>query len=125
MFISLSYVKDRIWQMAKAKYRGTKYENNWVYIITYYNHCNGKTLSMYCTPEENKSCRVLCKLDNKDKVLTVDENNKFHFYSVNALLGSHKVFSYSTKVMTNKRSYHLNEDTVFGSHDFNFYAEEV
>lgn len=118
----MSYIKDRLWQIAKAKYRGSKHINNWVYIVTYYNHIGGNILTMYCTPEENKPCRVLCKVDNKDKVLTIDEYNKYNFYTVEQLLDSPKLFSYSDSSMDTKITYYFRKDTVFGNKDFSYYV---
>lgn len=118
----MSYIKDILWQRAKAKYRGTEHDNDWVYIITYYNHIGGNILNMYCTPEEYKPCRVLCKLDNEDRVLVVDENENYRFYSVEDLLSSPKVFSYAHKPMSKEKNYAFKQGTVFGNKNFKYYT---
>jgi capsular polysaccharide biosynthesis protein len=114
--------EDRLWKIAKAKYRGTQQANNWVYIITYYNHLGGNILSMYVTPEEYKTCRVLCKLDNEDKVLTVNENNKYLFYTTESLLKSPKLFSYAETKMTKKTTYTFKNSKVFNQKVFTYYS---
>ena len=120
----MSGIEDRRWLMAKAKYRGTEHDNNWVYIITYYNHIGGKVLRMYSTPEENKTCRVLCKLDNSNEVLTVDEHNRYHCYPADLILSSPKVFSYASETMEKKVTHRLRKGQVYGKRSFSYYTLE-
>lgn len=117
----MSYTKDKLWQLAKARFKGTEKANNWVYIITYYNHIGGNTLSLFCTPEEMRPCRVLCKLDNKNKVLTKDEHSRYRFYTVEELLESPKVFSYEDEPMTKVKRHWFKDDSVYGKKTFYYY----
>lgn len=120
----MTYINDVKWQMAKAKYRGTEHDNDWVYIITYYNHIGGKVLRMYSTPEENQTCRVLCKLDNSDQVLTVNEHHSYKYYPADIILSSPKVFSYASETMEKKVRHRLRKAQVYGKHSFTYYTLE-
>lgn len=116
--------KDRLWIKAKGKYKGTKYDNDWIRIITYYNHIGGKVMRMYSVPEKNKTCRVLCKLDNDNLVLTVNEHNQYHYYDADLLLQSPKIFSYADEKMEDKVIHHLRKGTVYGKYTFSYYTLE-
>ena len=120
----MSYVKDGLWIISKAIFRGTKYENDWVHIMTYYNVHNGRILSMYCTPEENQPVRVLGKLDDEDKVLTINENGRYKYYSNDQIKHAPKVFNYADEEMTKRKRYHLKDGKINGKVNFYYYVAE-
>lgn len=120
----MSYTKDYLWKLAKTKYKGSKYANNWVYIVTYYNYIGGNTLSMICVPEINKSVRILGKLDNKDKVLVLTEDGSYEYYSTNEILIAPKEFKYTDEQMTEIKKYKLDTDTILGNNYCTYYVKE-
>ena len=118
----MSYIRDRVWQIAKSRFRGTEHENNWLYITTYYNHIGGRELSMYCTPEEHKTVRILGKLDKQDLVLTINEQKQYKYYPMEQLLQSPKVFSYADEPMEQQVTRRIRKGTIYGKYVCHYYV---